>query len=356
MHEPPAPCAAAAPGPVRSTSRTSTAPCIGVSLLALDGPAPSARGVARRPQRLRHRPGRRSRSRGRRGRAAAIGRMSQRPAGPDGPIGAPSRPTPDDRAAAERRAGRRRANPVRPLRLSPQRARLLRPADPAALMEQPARPRPGRLAGWRPGFEGAWPYLRADRRLQRHRRPPRSPGGRGVLDRQRAGRGGAGARPDGLGRRPLRFRRGRCGLLASAGAACRGVPQHSFHVFAVYPWLGLLRAGKEGRPSRCSTVAASAGVTVEAVTGDTVTVRSRPLAFRGPAPARPGATREGRHSLDGIGPRLDLQRGGRGSLHWDWLCDRLSPTALGWLRQCTDRNLHAVNAAAQTPAGGAPDA
>jgi len=27
-----------------------------------------------------------------------------------------------------------------------------------------------------------------------------------------------------------------------------GVIQHSFHVFAVYPWLGLLRAGKEGAP------------------------------------------------------------------------------------------------------------
>jgi len=26
------------------------------------------------------------------------------------------------------------------------------------------------------------------------------------------------------------------------------VDQHSFHVFAVYPWLGLLRAGNEGAP------------------------------------------------------------------------------------------------------------
>jgi hypothetical protein len=30
-------------------------------------------------------------------------------------------------------------------------------------------------------------------------------------------------------------------------------------------------------------------------------------------------------------------------MRWDWVCDRLSPTALDWLRYCPRRNLQAVN-------------
>ena len=30
-------------------------------------------------------------------------------------------------------------------------------------------------------------------------------------------------------------------------------------------------------------------------------------------------------------------------MRWDWVCDRLSPTALDWLRYCPRRNLRAVN-------------
>ena len=52
----------------------------------------------------------------------------------------------------------------------------------------------------------------------------------------------------------------RFGHVASA-VPLGGVCQHSFHVFAVYPWLGLLRAGMEGAPSPCWTVAVSAGAT-----------------------------------------------------------------------------------------------
>lgn len=35
---------------------------------------------------------------------------------------------------------------------------------------------------------------------------------------------------------------------AAVSPESRGTPQHSFHVFAVYPWLGLLRAGRDGPP------------------------------------------------------------------------------------------------------------
>ena len=31
------------------------------------------------------------------------------------------------------------------------------------------------------------------------------------------------------------------------------------------------------------------------------------------------------------------------SLHWDWVCERLTPRSLAWLRGCTWQNLKAVN-------------
>ena len=40
------------------------------------------------------------------------------------------------------------------------------------------------------------------------------------------------------------------GLEFGAPVSCMsiGAPQHSLHVFAVYPWLGLLRGGMDGPP------------------------------------------------------------------------------------------------------------
>ena len=62
-------------------------------------------------------------------------------------------------------------------------------------------------------------------------------------------------------------------------AAPGGVPQHNFHVFAVYPWLGLLRAGMDGPPLEVLDRCRIRWGHVEAVTGDHVTVRSRRLRF-----------------------------------------------------------------------------
>jgi hypothetical protein len=128
-------------------------------------------------------------------------------------------------------------------------------------------------------------------------------------------------------------------------AAPGGVPQHNFHVFAVYPWLGLLRAGMEGPPLEVLDRCRIRWGRVEAVAGDLVTVRSRPLCFDGSNLVLGGEQTECvRHRRDGMAASPALQRGDVVSLHWDWVCDRLSPAALGWLRYCTWRNLDAVNA------------
>jgi len=127
-----------------------------------------------------------------------------------------------------------------------------------------------------------------------------------------------------------------------------GVPQHSFHVFAVYPWLGLLRAGMDGPPLEVLDRCRIRWGRVEAVTGDLVTVRSRRLCFDGSRlTLGPEQAEEARRSFDGQAFTTDLRPGDTISLHWDWVCDRLSPVSLRWLRYCTERNLDAVNSLAR---------
>ncbi len=130
-----------------------------------------------------------------------------------------------------------------------------------------------------------------------------------------------------------------------------GVPQHNFHVFAVYPWVGLLRGGGAGGAG-AGAVAAALEVldrcrirwgTVESASGDRVTVQSRLLAFEGSRLVLGEARSE--HAQAGLSAGR-LSPGDVVSLHWDWVCDRLSPSSLRWLRLCTRRNLEAVNACA----------
>jgi hypothetical protein len=127
---------------------------------------------------------------------------------------------------------------------------------------------------------------------------------------------------------------------ARAGA----VPQHSLQVFAVYPWLDLLRSGTGGPAlevlDRCRI---RSGIVV-AVGDDLITVRSRALSFDG-SRLDLGIEREEhvRQSPDFAGFSVELRPGDTVSLHWDWICDRLSPSASRWLRDCTLRNLASVN-------------
>ena len=66
------------------------------------------------------------------------------------------------------------------------------------------------------------------------------------------------------------------------GVLAGGVPHHSFHVFEIYPWLGLLR----GRPARRHRLERAGPLPdpvgrVLAITGDEAVVRSRPLVWDG---------------------------------------------------------------------------
>jgi hypothetical protein len=152
----------------------------------------------------------------------------------------------------------------------------------------------------------------------------------------------------------------RCGPLAGLSgtrgarddAAWQGVAHHSFHVFAVYPWLALLRSGREqpalGVLDRCRIRWGC----VEVVAGDAVTVRSRGLVFgRGNLLLGPERVEHARLPPDGLGSARPVRPGDMVTLHWDWVCDLLSASGLCWLRACTLRNLDAVNAAGRGQEG-----
>jgi hypothetical protein len=105
------------------------------------------------------------------------------------------------------------------------------------------------------------------------------------------------------------------GTWREAGPRARA--HHSFHVFEVYPWAGLLR--RTGNPAalgvldRCRIRVG----TVREVHDESTTVSYRPLVTDGDGRPAVGPPRiETVASL-----RPGLRPGDRVALHWDWICD-----------------------------------
>ena len=112
-------------------------------------------------------------------------------------------------------------------------------------------------------------------------------------------------------------------------ATAGGVAHHSFHVFAVYPWLGLLRSGKREPALTVLERCRIRWGRVETVAVEDVIVQSRPLGFDGrDLVLLDERAEQARRSVDGVGFVEDLGRGDMVSLHWDRVCDRLDPDAL----------------------------
>ncbi len=124
-----------------------------------------------------------------------------------------------------------------------------------------------------------------------------------------------------------------------------GVPHHSFAVFCIYPWTGLLSDRRKA--PQALTVLDRCRIRwgkVRAVQGDQVVVECRPLTWDGRALAlgRPVSETAVR-SLDGVGMVGALAPGDWVSLHWEWVCDRLSERQVHFLRSYTLRHLRIVN-------------
>lgn len=148
-----------------------------------------------------------------------------------------------------------------------------------------------------------------------------------------------------------RFRRqtGRQFTRLAEGATAGGVPHHSFHVFGVYPWVGLL--GNDRIADKALEVLDRCRVRwgkVDSVTGDQVLVRSQPLTWDGRHLALGEPVVEtARRAVQGngfVGGSVDqLVPGDWVSLHWDWVCDRLGPRELANLRRYSLRQLKITN-------------
>jgi len=144
----------------------------------------------------------------------------------------------------------------------------------------------------------------------------------------------------------LRFR-GRAGRTwprLSAAVPAGALPHHSFHVFGVYPWLGLLRQGELDAPLRVLDRCRVRWGEVLAVSGGLATVRSEPLTWDGRRLALGTPVEEQvLVSTDDLGLAGAIAPGDRVSLHWDWVCERLDRRTLPALRAHTLRQLQVVN-------------
>ena len=197
------------------------------------------------------------------------------------------------------------------------------------------------------GFEGAWPYLELiaaangiadpldDRVVEAYWV------GNGLLDRV-----GPRLLGDSLETR-FRARAGRAWSRLVDAVPAGGLPHHSFHVFAIYPWLGLLREGHVDVPltvlDRCRV---RWGQVVSVTTAEAV-VRSRPLVWDGHRLILGPPREETAYlRLDGLGLARQAQVGDWCSLHWDWICERLDRPGVASLRRYTFTQLLAVNGTA----------
>lgn len=130
----------------------------------------------------------------------------------------------------------------------------------------------------------------------------------------------------------------------AAEVGCGARPHHQFHVFAVYPWVGLLRAGHTGPALGVLDRCRIRWGRVLTVTGGEAVVRFRPLTWDGRHLAL-GPAREETAVVadDGYGFVRGLGAGDWVALHWDWVCERLTPAGLRALRRITADQLELVN-------------
>ncbi len=214
------------------------------------------------------------------------------------------------------------------------------PADSAAVRgyAEAGATGPGliRLAA---GFAGAWPYLELIAAANRIPDPLDERVveaywiGNALLDNVRMADYGAS-----LDER-FRARAGRAWSSIAAAVPAGAVPHHSFHVLCVYPWTGLLRAGRTDPSLRIlDSCRISWG---RILTTDPMMVLHRPLTWDGrvlalgppePVAAAPGFA-------------AGLRQGDWVSLHWSTVCGRLTQPQLRALRRYTDRHLRLVPAA-----------
>jgi hypothetical protein len=228
------------------------------------------------------------------------------------------------------------------------------PNDDGLLLRRGAGGGGGDVTALARAFDGAWPYLEfigdvtGRRPLDREVVEAYWLGG-GLLDKIDLDEYG----DDLLSR--LRQRAGPAAKVPSTVPA-DARPDHNFHVFEVYPWMGFLVAGRGGnRPlyvldrcrirwgevlavdtDRCEELQGGAPAECE--------VRFQPLTWDGAALRLGEDQRETvTWAKGGIGFVQEVKPGDHVALHWGWVCDRLEPRCLEDLRRSTLRQLEITN-------------
>ena len=123
-------------------------------------------------------------------------------------------------------------------------------------------------------------------------------------------------------------------------------PTHAFHVFDVFPRVGLMRGGAVTDAIGLMDSCRIRWGRVMKVSGEQLVVDSVPLGLAdGKLALGEARPRSVRRWLDGTGFVSDVEVGDVVSLHWDWACEVLSPARLDALQR---RTLHQLELANQT--------
>jgi hypothetical protein len=132
-----------------------------------------------------------------------------------------------------------------------------------------------------------------------------------------------------------------------AGHGLTAVPHHSFHVFAVYPWVRMLAGAGAGKALEVLDRCRIRWGRVALLRDQEAVVLSRHLLWDGRSLTlgRP-ETEHVRWLSDGWTPLESLSPGDWVSMHWGGVCDRLSGAQLGALRSFSARQLVITNSVA----------
>ena len=123
---------------------------------------------------------------------------------------------------------------------------------------------------------------------------------------------------------------------------------HNFHVFAIYPWLGVLRNKNTAGPLQILEQCRIRWGRVMSISSDALMVASQFLVFDGWRLSLGEERIEKVHippgSIEGrLGPGDRIEVGDWVTLHWGWLCERLENDSLLGLQSTTSSIMSAVN-------------
>lgn len=133
---------------------------------------------------------------------------------------------------------------------------------------------------------------------------------------------------------------------AALGAG--GKPHHAFHVFGVYPWVGLMRSGMTGEPLRILQSCRIRWGRVVESDGGVVRVLARPLEFDG---VRLFLAEPVEEEARWAGP--ELAEGDMVTLHWDWVCEPVDRSTVATLAAETSKAIEIANRSIAKPRTGA---